>query len=196
MIYRNRVKLKGVMYFTLLFFLIKIAHPDVELKNLADLIKPLESRAKEVFSTDVTDIPQGLSKVEFQKFAKSVRQLAKSAGLPEGELVIQGSRVKGTARINGRNVSDIDIALRVDERTFFDFAQKRLESVPKDSNLYKTLLKAARKGKLSRFDISREFNQLFQKILKPNSPYDVDFSIIKIGSQYDTGPFLKIGDIK
>lgn len=184
----------------------RMAMPSVEVKKLEDFISAMtsvgkdgtavRSKTKRLFSSEVADIPQGFSKIEFQKFAKSVRQLAKAAGLPEGELVIQGSRVKGTARISGRNLSDVDIALRVDEKAFFDFAQARLDSVPKDSKLYKTILKAARKGKLSRFDISKEFNQLLEKILKPNSPYKIDFSIIKVGSEYDTGPFMKIGDVK
>jgi uncharacterized Zn-binding protein involved in type VI secretion/predicted nucleotidyltransferase len=136
------------------------------------------------------DIPQGFSKQQFAKFKRSVRQVAKEAGLPEGELVVQGSRAKGTAKSG----SDIDIALRVEEGKFFDFAQQRIGSVRPGTKLHKTLLKAARKGKLSKFDISPEFNQILGRGLESKSPYQIDFSIIKKGSTYDTGPFIPIGD--
>ena len=138
------------------------------------------------------DVPQGLSKRQFAKFKKAVRQVARDARLPEGELVVQGSRVRGTARPD----SDIDIALRVDEETFFNFAHQRISSAPPGTKLRATLLKAARKGKLSTFDISREFNPILKRLLRPHSPFEIDFSIIKKGSKYDTGPFIKLGDCK
>ena len=58
----------------------------------------------------------------------------------------------------------------------------------------KTVIKAANKGKLSKFDISKIFNKDFHSILKINSPIeDIDFSITKRDTPFDSG---KIEDIK
>ncbi len=134
-------------------------------------------------------IPQGFSVRQWKKFRQAARRLTREAKLPKGELAIQGSRTTGVAKVT----SDIDIILRVEEKIFFDFAHARISKVRKGTKLHKTLLNAAKKGKLSRFDISPEFNKLLREHLLPHSKFDIDFSIIKKGSKYDTGPFIQIG---
>jgi hypothetical protein len=115
--------------------------------------------------------------------------------LPKGQLAVQGSRAKGTARpLTDKKPSDIDIILRVDEKTFNEFAQARINSVRPGTKLQKTLIKAAEKGQLSRFDISKDFNKQMFEILAPKSKFDIDFSIVKEGSKIDTPPFIDLGN--
>lgn len=136
------------------------------------------------------NIPQGFDEESFAQFKSDVQTLVKDAGLPDGKLLIHGSRVKGTAGV----ASDIDIILRVDKKTFEKFAEQRIASVHKGTKLQKTLIKAAKKGKLSRFDISRDFSKRIEEHLVPNSPVKkIDFSIIIEGAEYDTGPFIPLG---
>ena len=132
---------------------------------------------------------QGFTERQFRKFRRGARRVVREANLPKGELAVHGSRASGTARPS----SDVDIALIVDEDAFFDFAQARISSVRPGTRLHRTLLHAARQGKLSRFAISREFNEILARELLPHSPYDVDFSIIKKGSKFDNGPFVSLG---
>jgi hypothetical protein len=113
------------------------------------------------------------------------------AELPKGELVAHGSRVKGAAR----NVSDIDIALRVDEKTFFDLAEKVLSRARPGTRLRETMLRRIRQnGQLSSFDLGPEFQALRRELLDANSSVPVQFSVIKIGGKLDTGPFLPLGN--
>jgi hypothetical protein len=140
-------------------------------------------------------IAQGFTKAEFAKFSEAARRLAQEAGLPKGQLAVQGSRAKGTARpLTDKKPSDIDIILRVDEKTFNEFAQARINSVRPGTKLQKTLIKAAEKGQLSRFDISKDFNKQMFEILAPKSKFDIDFSIVKEGSKVDTPPFIDLGN--
>jgi hypothetical protein len=107
--------------------------------------------------------------------------------LPKGQLAVQGSRAKGTARpLTYKKPSDIDIILRVDEKTFNEFAQARINSVRPGTKLQKTLIKAAEKGQLSRFDISKDFNIQMFEILAPKSKFDIDFSIVEEGSKVES----------
>ena len=131
--------------------------------------------------------PQGMSPLQWQRFKRAVRRLARAANLPPGELAVHGSRASGTARPS----SDFDIILRVDADIFFDFATARIASVRPNTRLHRTLLRAARAGKLSRFDIAPSFNKLLRNTLP--SRFDVDFSIIRVGSKFDNGPFIPIG---
>ena len=133
-------------------------------------------------------IPQGFSEEEFDKFSNAINELIEKQKLPNGETYVQGSRANGTARFD----SDIDIMHRVNEEAFDKIVQGRLTPEYPDSRIYKTITKAAKKGKLDRFSISKTFNRDFYDILDPVSPYEVDFSIIKKGSPFDQEPFIEI----
>ncbi len=137
-------------------------------------------------------IPQGFNSRNFAQFKSNVQSLIKEANLPKGTLEIQGSRVKGTA---ASATTDIDLIFRVDKEAFEKFAAQRIDSVHTGTKLQKALIKAAKKEKLSKFDISKEFaSKIYEKVV-PGSPVkNIQFSIIVEGSKYDTGPFLPIGD--
>ena len=58
-------------------------------------------------------LPQGLSETKFKALSKIVRQYIQTLGLGD-DIVIQGSRAKGTAK----PTSDIDIGIRVSKEKF------------------------------------------------------------------------------
>ena len=123
-------------------------------------------------------------------FQKQVVKKKKKQNLPDGELMIHGSRASQTKCLD----LDIDVILRVDENLFDEFANNRINSIYPGSLTQKTVIKAANKGELSKFDISKTFNKDFHSILKINSPIeDIDFSITKRDTPFDSG---KIEDIK
>ena len=136
-------------------------------------------------------IPQGFTEQSFKTFAKAARQLRTEAGLPiKGELVVHGSRVQGTARA----ASDIDVALRVDEKTFFELAEKALSRTRPETRLRESILdRIRRNGQLSSFDLGPEFQRLRHAILDQKSPIEkLQFSVLKVGGRLDTGPFLPL----
>ena len=134
-------------------------------------------------------IPQGFTKKEFDKFIEDVIRFSQNNDLPDGKLMIHGSRAKGTAT----STSDIDIILRVDKNTFDAFAAQRLSTIPEGTRLYKTIMKAVKKQKLSVFDISKDFGKNLHNDLIPLSPIkSIDFSIIVEDSPFDKGPFIDI----
>jgi predicted nucleotidyltransferase len=135
------------------------------------------------------DIPQGLTRRQFGRFARGARRLRRELGLPKGDLVVQGSRVRGAARAG----SDIDVALRVGDREFFDLSERALARAPAGSKLRKTMLRRIREnGQLSSFDLGREFTQARRRLLDPESPFPVQFSVLRRGGKLDTPPFLPL----
>jgi hypothetical protein len=107
--------------------------PDGRVNGLISF--PVTSNLNDTFKRKV---PQGFTENEFIDFANATQQLANIAGLPEGQLAIQGSRVNGTARpLSDPNPSDIDIILRVDNEIFDSFAESRINSVQNSTRLQK-----------------------------------------------------------
>lgn len=136
-----------------------------------------------------TVVPQGFTVRQFRRFARGVRRLHRQARLPQGELVLHGSRVRGTARA----ASDIDVALLVDERTFFDLAEQSLSRARPGTRLRETMLRRIRRnGQLSSFDLGTEFQGLRRELVDTHSPVAVQFSVLKRGGRLDTGPFLPL----
>jgi len=134
-------------------------------------------------------IPQGFTERQFRRFARGARRLRRQANLPDGELVIHGSRVRGTARAT----SDIDVALRVDDSTFFNLAEQALSRARIGTRLRATMLRRIRRnGQLSSFDLGTEFQRLRRDLLDLESPVPVQFSVLRRGGRLDTGPFLPL----
>lgn len=106
-------------------------------------------------------IPQGMTEEEFRDFSANIIRFVQDNNLPEGELLIHGSRAKGTAS----ETSDIDIMLRVDQNTFDIWAEQRLSTIWEGTKLYKSIVKARKKQKLSKFDISKDFSTIYLIIL-------------------------------
>ena len=92
------------------------------------------------------NIPQGLSRIQFEELSKVVRTKANDLGLGD-DIFVQGSRAGGTAK----TTSDIDLAIRVSPEKFDDFLfnQSKLSSVNPGTAKEKTLLHAIESGKFS-----------------------------------------------
>lgn len=134
-------------------------------------------------------IPQGFTERGFKRFARGARQLRARSGLPEGELVAHGSRVRGTARA----ASDIDVALRVDDKTFFDLAEKSLSRAHPGTKLRASMLKRINgNGQLSSFDLGPEFQRMRRELMDSESPFKVQFSVLRQGGKLDNGPWLSL----
>jgi hypothetical protein len=133
--------------------------------------------------------PQGFTERQSSRFARGARRLRREAGLPDGDLVIHGSRVRGTAR----NDSDIDVALRVGDREFFDLAERCLERTHPGTRLRETMLhRINHNGQLSSFDLGTDFQRLRRQLLDSESPFPVQFSVLRRGGRLDTGPFTPL----
>ncbi len=99
--------------------------------------------------------------------------------------MLQGSRVSHKAKLNE---SDIDIALRVDNATFFDLAEESLANAPLGTKLRAKKLRRIRTGQLSTFDLGTEFRELREELVDSRVPFAVQFSVLRMGSKLDTAP--------
>ncbi|WP_033339737.1 nucleotidyltransferase domain-containing protein [Catenuloplanes japonicus] len=134
-------------------------------------------------------MPQGLTDRQWQRFSRGARQLQRDARLPPGDLGVHGSRARGTARSD----SDIDVALRVDDRTFHDLAQRALARAPEGTRLRRTMLRRIRNnGQLSSFDLGTEFTNRRQALLDSHVSVPVQFSVLRRGGPFDNGPYIPL----
>src|SRR5690606_719375 len=94
---------------------------------------------------NILDIPQGLSRAEFEELSQVVRAKASELGLGD-DVFVQGSRAGGTAKAT----SDIDLAIRVSPEKFDDFLfnQSKLSNVNPGTAKERTLLHAIETGKI------------------------------------------------
>ncbi|WP_156050966.1 nucleotidyltransferase domain-containing protein [Allokutzneria albata] len=98
----------------------------------------------------------------------------------------QGSRVRGEAK----GSSDIDIALRVDDKTFFELAEIALARAGPGSKLRKSMLaRIRRNGQLGSFELGPEFIALRKEFCDSEAPFAVQFSVPRVGGRLDTPPF-------
>jgi predicted nucleotidyltransferase len=134
-------------------------------------------------------IPQGFTERQWTRFARGARQTQRQAGLPDGDLVAHGSRVRGTARPD----SDIDVALIVDDKTFFDLAERSLARAPDGTRLRRTMLRRINEnGQLASFDLGTDFTHLRRELMDTHVPHKVQFSVLRRGGKFDNGPFLPL----
>jgi hypothetical protein len=140
-------------------------------------------------------VPKGFDEEKWKGFKKAVRQVVRMARLPEGELLAHGSRVGGTPRENRRDpegISDIDLMLRVDPSTFFEFAQERLAAAHPGTDFRDKLMRQVRSKKISKFYVARGFPGLLLNQTRPFWPHDIDFSVVEAGSPFDQGPYTSL----
>lgn len=134
-------------------------------------------------------IPQGFTERQWTRFARGARQTQRQAGLPDGDLVAHGSRVRGTARTD----SDIDVALIVDDDAFFDLAERSLARAPAGTRLRRTMLRRINEnGQLASFDLGTDFTALRRDLMDVHVPHKVQFSVLRRGGKFDNGPFLPL----
>lgn len=85
------------------------------------------------------------------------------------------------------------MALRVNDKTFFNLAEKSLSRAPLGTRLRASMLRRINvNGQLSSFDLGTDFQTLRRQMLDPESPFKVQFSVIKTGGKFDNGPFIHL----
>ncbi|WP_338125203.1 nucleotidyltransferase domain-containing protein [Paenibacillus dendritiformis] len=130
-------------------------------------------------------IPQGLTKEQFEKVSAMIRE---KVGHLSDDIVVQGSRAKGTAK----PTSDIDFAIRVSPEKFDELIKDSFSKVKPPnpgSAKEKTMLHAIETGKIQSGEAKLS---KFREQLQQELGMDVDISIIKIGGPFDNPPFTPI----
>ena len=127
-------------------------------------------------------MPQGLNQTQFEDLSRLARSKASDLGLGD-DLFVQGSRAKGTARVD----SDIDLAIRVSPEKFNEFlnTQSKLANPNPGSNLMDTRLHAIDTGKIQRGEARLRATA---KQIEKAAGVKVDFSVIKAGGKFDNVP--------
>src|SRR5690606_650260 len=131
---------------------------------------------------NILDIPQGLSRAEFEELSQVVRAKASELGLGD-DVFVQGSRAGGTAKAT----SDIDLAIRVSPDKFDDFLfnQTKLSNVNPGTAKERPLLHAIETGKIQSGEARLS---ALRKQLEQRLNMQVDLSIIRAGGKFDNGP--------
>lgn len=149
----------------------------------------VEVNKKEKLEVDGTEkgltVPQGLTQAQFDKVSSMIRE---KVGHISDDIVVQGSRAKGTAK----PTSDIDIAIRVSEEKFDELIQSSFSKVKPPnpgSAKEKTMLHAIETGKIQSGEAKLS---KFREQLQQELGMDVDISIIKIGGPFDNPPFTPL----
>ena len=125
-------------------------------------------------------LPQGISQEQFSNASKLLRD---RVGDISNDIVVQGSRAKGTAK----PTSDIDIALRVSGDKFDSLINQYFKTPNPGSAKERTMLHAIETGKIQAGEaklsgLRKELQEIFG--------VEVDISIIKQGGAFDNPPFI------
>ncbi|MCZ2340610.1 MAG: nucleotidyltransferase domain-containing protein [Bacteroidales bacterium] len=130
--------------------------------------------------------PQGLTQQQYRDFSNAIRS---KAGPISDDIAVQGSRAQGIAR----NISDVDVAIKVSPEEFQQLIQQSFKSPNPGSAAERTMQHAINTGKITAGDSS------FKGILRPLRDFvknmiglKVDISIIKRGGPFDTGPQIPL----
>jgi hypothetical protein len=116
---------------------------------------------------------------------------------------VHGSRVRGAVDVKTglpktpRPDSDIDLILRVNSDTFEKLVDEAKAHIPK---LNSEMVRQINQKALGRFVLGARgwhpnfHSTFYDDFVNPlNLPFQVDFSVVQMGSKLDTGPFIQIG---
>jgi hypothetical protein len=148
-------------------------------------------RVQRVVPNKVLDIPQGMSRQQFSDFSDALRSVVKEEKLPQGNILVHGSRSKGTA-IEGQ--SDIDVLLVVSDKEFGAFAAKRLAEAS-GGNRKKILQTVKNQQRIRARGVSQTFEtKLWEQVFPtlPKNVTKVQFSIVTEGSKFNQGPYIPL----
>ncbi len=131
-------------------------------------------------------VPQGMTETQFAEFSQIIRE--SKAAQYGADIRVHGSRAMGTAT----KTSDIDVAIRVPKEKFNQILKEAFKNVKRGSgsSAEKTMLYAIKSGKIRRGDVN--LSSLGNTLAKKFNLKKVDISIIKEGSAFDQGPWIKL----
>lgn len=139
-----------------------------------------ERAAKEAPESTARRVPQGIDPAAFQRACELVRERAGHLG---GEIMVQGSRAKGTARPD----SDMDIAILVDLDRFDEILKDSFKRPNPGSANERTMQHAIAKGKIHARQLGLS---ALAKELKVIIGVEVDISVIQRDGLFDQPPYV------
>ncbi|WP_327110935.1 hypothetical protein OG206_00330 [Streptomyces sp. NBC_01341] len=129
-------------------------------------------------------VPQGISSSQFSKISSMLRE----RGVGDiGKLSVQGSR----ASQHVTDGSDLDIAVLVPPRKFDRMIAESFGTPNSGSSRDKTRIHAIRVGKITAGDVKPRLSKV-RDALQETLGVKVDLSVIKIGGEFDDGPYIDI----
>ena len=148
--------------------------------NPEELLELRKQQLGNVGESGRYSLPQGISQEQFSNASKLLRD---RVGDISNDIVVQGSRAKGTAK----PTSDIDIALRVSGDKFDSLINQYFKTPNPGSAKERTMLHAIETGKIQAGEaklsgLRKELQEIFGM--------EVDISIIKQGGAFDNPPFI------
>ncbi|MEU4267690.1 RHS repeat-associated core domain-containing protein [Streptomyces sp. NPDC026092] len=132
-------------------------------------------------------LPEGITRGQFSEIATVFRQELKI----KANVVVQGSRVTGN--VSGR--SDLDVAVRVSPGTFDALVAARWPNANPGSSKARTRDHAIATGKITAGDARPKLSGIRDQVqaILGDEVHHVDVSIIRMGGEFDNGPFIGIG---
>ncbi|MFJ8864038.1 nucleotidyltransferase domain-containing protein, partial [Streptomyces sp. NPDC102451] len=130
------------------------------------------------------DVPQGISSGKFSEISAMLRE--KGVG-DIGKLSVQGSRASQHVGPD----SDLDIAVLVPPRKFDRMIAESFGTPNSGSSRDKTRIHAIRVGKITAGDVKPRLSRV-RDALQETLGMKVDLSVIKIGGEFDDGPYIDI----
>ncbi|KKD39169.1 S8 family serine peptidase [Limnoraphis robusta] len=130
----------------------------------------------------VRKVPQGLTQAQYSSISAKLRQ---KASYLSDDIRIHGSRAAGTANPD----SDIDIAVRMSPEQYNQFVEERFKTPNPGSAKEASKEYAFSEGKIAAGEagLRQLRNELEQEL-----GMKVDLSVIKIGGNFDDGPWIAL----
>ena len=155
-------------------------HPKANAAGTYEAVTGKNPLKKDAGKSGRYSLPQGISQEQFSNASKLLRD---RVGDISNDIVVQGSRAKGTAK----PTSDIDIALRVSGDKFDSLINQYFKTPNPGSAKERTMLHAIETGKIQAGEaklsgLRKELQEIFGM--------EVDISIIKQGGAFDNPPFI------
>jgi Domain of unknown function (DUF4157) len=131
--------------------------------------------------------PFGFSdQAQYDAFMSKVKASLDKRKIPSGDVRVHGSAIHSTTP------GDIDVAVIVDEATFHEVAGRFKSGAKGDANSIKALAGDVAKGKISSSNFYPDAKpSVAAEAAGAAGKLDTQISLIKAGSEFDVGPYLK-----